>query len=236
MRYYTKHCILKILRISTFCLRRHFITYTRHTRTLYYKIISTTLSKILELYILEESSNHNFSDSQCGFIACRGTEIATALVNDVKLYCNSKNSAVYSCSLDAEGAFDAIPHSVLFAKASTALPDHCWHVIVEWYKRLSVQIKWCNQLSSKVKICVGTRQGGLSSPFLFNMFYQDLVNTLSNCAGGIQINNESYNVFCYADDLILTSLSVTGLQTLINTASRYIVSHGCCCCCRPTPP
>ena len=189
-------------------------------------IISTTLSKILELYILEESSNHNFSDSQFGFIAGRGTEIATALVNDVKLYCNSKNSAVYSCSLDAEGAFDAIPHSVLFAKASTALPDHCWHVMVKWYNRLSVQIKWCNQLSSKVKICVGTRQGGLSSPFLFNMFYQDLVNKLSNCAGGIQINNESYNVFCYADDLILTSLSVTGLQTLINTASRYIVSHG----------
>ena len=73
---------------------------------------------------------------------------------------------------------------------------------------------------------MGTRQGGLSSPFLFNMFYQDLVNELSNCAGGIQINNESYNVFCYADDLILTSLSVTGLQTLINMASRYIVSHG----------
>ena len=30
-----------------------------------------------------------------------------------------------------------------------------------------------------------------------------LVNELSNCASGIQINNESYNVFCYADDLIL---------------------------------
>ena len=74
-------------------------------------IISTTLSKILELYILEESSGHIFSDSQFGFIAGRGTEIATALVNDVKLFCNSKNSAMYSCSLDAEGAFDAIPHS-----------------------------------------------------------------------------------------------------------------------------
>ena len=58
------------------------------------------------------------------------------------------------------------------------------------------------------------------------MFYQALVNELSNCAGGTQINNESYNDFCYADDLILPSLSVTGLQTLINTASRYIMSHG----------
>ena len=37
---------------------------------------------------------------------------------------------------------------------------------------------------------------------------------------------ESYNVFCYADDLILTSLTVTGLQSLINVSRDYITSHG----------
>ena len=36
------------------------------------------------------------------------------------------------------------------------------------------------------------------------MFYQDIANELSNCTGGIQTNNESYNAYCYADDLILT--------------------------------
>ena len=33
-------------------------------------------------------------------------------------------------------------------------------------------------------------------------------------------------MFCYADDLILTSLSVTGLQKLIDTANSYITVHG----------
>ena len=33
-------------------------------------------------------------------------------------------------------------------------------------------------------------------------------------------------MFCYADDLVLTSLSVTGLQDLINSAKSFIVSHG----------
>ena len=37
---------------------------------------------------------------------------------------------------------------------------------------------------------------------------------------------ESYNVFCYADDLILTSLTVTGLQSLIDVPRDYIASHG----------
>ena len=72
----------------------------------------------MEMYILEESSGHIFSDSQFGFVSGRGTEIATALVNDVISYSNVRGSTVYTCSLDGEGAFDAIPHCVLFKKAS----------------------------------------------------------------------------------------------------------------------
>jgi hypothetical protein len=32
--------------------------------------------------------------------------------------------------------------------------------------------------------------------------------------------------FCYADDLLLTSLTATGLQCLINVANKYITKHG----------
>ena len=97
--------------------------------------------------------------------------------------------------------------------------------MVNWYEKLTVPIKWCKQLCEKISVCIGTRQGGISS-LLFNIFYQELVDALSKCPGGISINNDSFNVFCYADDLILTSLSVTGLQELIDTASSYIIAHG----------
>ena len=64
------------------------------------------------------------------------------------------------------------------------------------------------------------------SQIYYYYYYQDLVEKLSKCSGGILINNDKYNVFCYADDLILTSLSVTGLQELIDTANSYITEHG----------
>ena len=133
---------------------------------------------------------------------------------------------MYTCSLDAEGAFDAIPHSILFYKAATVLPKHYWNVMHTWYSKLTVQVKWCGTLSSAIKVSVGTRQGGLSSPFLFNFFDQDLISLLSNCSGGITIQNDAYNAFCYADDLIIASLSVTGLQEMIYAATSYIVDHG----------
>ena len=47
-------------------------------------------------------------------------------------------------------------------------------------------------------------------------------NILSNCTDGITIHNESCNVFCYADDLIICSLSISGLQDMINAAKSYL--------------
>ena len=101
-------------------------------------VVSSTLSKFLEMYVLDMSSQHEFSDLQFGFIPGRGTELATVLIDDVMTYCSTRGSAVYTCSLDAEGAFDAIPHCILFEKAASALLDHCWSVMYNWYSRLSV--------------------------------------------------------------------------------------------------
>ena len=61
---------------------------------------------------------------------------------------------LYTCSLDAEGAFDAILHIILFHKASAALLKHCWHVMHSWYSRLTVQVKWCGKLSRKISALI----------------------------------------------------------------------------------
>lgn len=67
---------------------------------------------------------------------------------------------------------------------------------------------------------------GLTSPFLFNLFYQDLIDSLSNLNSGLKINTVSYNVFAYADDLLLLSSTATGLQRLIDHANSYICQNG----------
>ena len=117
-------------------------------------VISSTLSDLLEMYVPEESNSHEYHEFQFGFIPGRGTEIANALFNDVTTYCNARGSAVYTCSLDAKGAFDAIPHSILFYKAAASLPKHCWHVMLSWYSRLTLLIKCCGKLSRKISVCV----------------------------------------------------------------------------------
>ena len=85
-------------------------------------VISSTFSKILELYVLDQCKQHNFSEMQFGFIPKRGTNTATSLLNDVISYVTTCCIAVYTCSLDAEGVFDAVPHAVIFSKAAKVWP------------------------------------------------------------------------------------------------------------------
>ena len=116
--------------------------------------------------------------------------MATTLLRDVISYSTNRGSTVYTCSLDA-GAFDAIPHAILFDRASDVLPDHCWKIMYDWYCNLHVQIKWNGMLSRSIKVSIYNieGQGGLTSPMLFNVFYQELVHLLSTCYSGITINN-----------------------------------------------
>ena len=49
---------------------------------------------------------------------------------------------------------------------------------------------------------------------------------LSCVSCGICINDVTYNACCYADDVLLCSLTVTGLQALIDIANSYVTNHG----------
>ena len=85
----------------------------------------------------------------------------------------------------------------------------------------------CNLISCQpIPVEVGTHQGGLTSPFVFNLFYADMINKLDNLTCGITINNTNYSVFAYADDILLLSTTPSGLQKLIDIAGEYIVQHG----------
>ena len=98
--------------------------------------------------------------------------------------------------------------------------------MLNWYSDLYAKIKWNNQLSKAIPILKGTRQDRLSSPELFNMFYKSLIDKLNSSTDGIIIDKQIYDALCYADDVMLMSTTVTGLQSLINTAVKHITDRG----------
>ena len=188
--------------------------------------VSVVLSKILEQYMLEEWSQHKFNSAQFGFIEHRSTNMATVLAHDIGAYCNAAGSSVFYCSLDAEAAFDALPHSVILEKAIDIVPDLHWRILFFWYKNMSVAVKSNMTVGNLIQVNRGIRQGGLTSPYLYNLFYESLISELNSAKCGVTIGSHNFNVFNYADDILLCSTTSSGLQCLIDIAVGYVSSYG----------
>ena len=66
---------------------------------------------------------------------------------------------------------------------------------------MTFQVKW-DRLSNPITVAKGTRQGGLRSGFLFNLFYKYMIDELESQDGGCSVGDIKLNVFGYADALI----------------------------------
>ena len=95
--------------------------------------------------------------------------------------------------------------------------------LYNWYRNLKGVVKWNDIFSNVFDVTRGTRQWSVRSPYSFNIFLNDLLIQLKEGKFGVNIGNRIYNSFSYADDISLFSVSVPGLQHLIDTCFRYSV-------------
>ncbi|XP_022823303.1 uncharacterized protein LOC111354194 [Spodoptera litura] len=95
-----------------------------------------------------------------------------------------------------------------------------------WYDHQTNQVKWLDELSDEYRLECGVRQGGLTSPTLFNLYVNGLIDELSNIGVGCSIDGCCINSISYADDMVLLSPSVAALRKMIGVCEKYAKVHG----------
>ncbi|KAJ2951199.1 hypothetical protein O0L34_g5592 [Tuta absoluta] len=189
--------------------------------------LATVLSKIMERIIYPElNANIKLSNAQFGFRANLSTDLAIfALKNTVKSYLKCKTS-VYACFLDLSKAFDTLNYNTLWNKLrNTCVPGQITNLLEYWYNHQDNQVRWRSTLSSSYKLNNGVRQGGLTSPILFNLYINGLIEELSKTRIGCHVGGVNTNNMSYADDMVLLSPSVAGLRSLIEICEKYALKH-----------
>ena len=80
-------------------------------------------------------------------------------------------------------------------------------------------------VSDNFLITNGVRQGGILSPLFFNVYMDCLSESLRNTQTGCNVGGVMINHLTYADDLVIISPSVKGLQRLLDICDVYGQNH-----------
>ena len=115
------------------------------------------------------------SDQQFAFKANHSTTLCSGmLIESVNTFVKG-NSCVYSCFLDASKAVDKVHYGRLFRLLlDRGMPRVYVRFIIDGYSRQSVCIQWESTKSRNFHTCNGVKQGGVISPILFAIYYDEL--------------------------------------------------------------
>ena len=185
--------------------------------------IESRLSKT-QASILYTLHNQNLSETDSAKYL--GLTITSDLQWNQHINNRSLNGCICMCFLDASKAFDRVKHSVLFSKlVRRGVPGYIVRLLCYWYDRQAMCVIWGNSLSDPFHVNNGVRQGGILSPYLFNVYMDDLSQSLNCCKTGCLSGEIMINHLMYADDLVLLSPSATGLRELLLACEKYSKEH-----------
>ena len=185
--------------------------------------IASVISKLFERILLHRMTEYlETCPNQFGYKQKLGTDSCIFTLKELLNKYNSYNSTIFLCFLDASKAFDCVNHSKLFKTlVDIQVPGYIVRILKYWYEHQSMFVKWGEGQSTSFKVGNGVRQGGILSPYLFNIYVNNLSKDLNSLDIGCTIGSTKINHLMYADDIVLVSASSKGLQSLLNTCEEF---------------
>ena len=189
--------------------------------------LASIISKVLERILLTRMEMYVLTtDNQFGFKRKHSTDLCIYGLKELISKYESQNSSVFLCFIDLSKAFDRINHEKLFMKLlQRNVPKYLIRILIYWYAQQTFQVKWDNAVSTPFHVGNGVRQGGILSPFLFNVYMDDLSRKLNACKTGCTVGDNVINHLMYADDLVILSPYTAALQQLLRICTQYGTEH-----------
>jgi Reverse transcriptase (RNA-dependent DNA polymerase) len=115
-------------------------------------------------------------------------------------------------------------HYVLFLKLMDRnLPAPLLALLEIWLSITATCVKWCGHVSYFFRLQAGVRQGGVLSPLLFSLAIDSIVYKIKSANAACYRSTICCSILLYADDILLLSPTVTGLQILLSVCEKELV-------------
>ena len=189
--------------------------------------LRSILLKIFDwIVILLFGKSLGMDDLQFSYQKDCSTTMCTWLVVESVSYFLRNGNEVFSCFMDMKKAFDMVKHSLLFQKLiHKNLSPIFVRLLMKMYMSQVASVRWEKKLSSIFGVTNGVKQGAVLSSILFCIYIDELIKRLRRNKTGCWINGNFVSVIVYADDIVLLSPTLDGLQEMIKTCSDYTTQH-----------
>jgi len=137
----------------------------------------------------------------------------------------AKNQKLYACFVDLSSAFDTVPHEALWLKLETlGLTVKFLNILKFIYSQAYAVVRTRTSDTDPFPINVGVLQGETLSANLFTLYLDDVTSYIErNSLFGILVNSiRLVHMLLFADDIVLVSETMEGLQSKIDALSQYL--------------
>ena len=99
------------------------------------------------------------------------------------------------------------------------------NIIKEIYKNVKYCIRINGLHTNWFNVGSGLKQGCILSPLRFNLYINDLAETVKALNIGINVAGEKVSLLLYADDLVLLAENELALQELLNALNSWCITN-----------
>ena len=185
---------------------------------------SNNLFKLFEYALLSMLKRRiDLSPYQFGYRHATSTVMAVGLLKETINKYISEGSPVYACFLELSKAFERLTHDKMLDKLKEkSVPCYIINLINIMFLNSFVSVKYDDAVSKKWNLKRGVRQGGVLSAFLFCVYIDDILTSISQLDVGCKLGINVMNVQAYADDIVLMAPSASTLQKILIRAGNLI--------------
>ena len=179
--------------------------------------------KLLDIVVLQlEGDKLDFDQMQFAYQAKASTTMCSWTVTAVVDHFNRKGSAVYGAAMDMSKAFDLVEWEQLFITLVKREVEPIFlRIMLYIYMHQKCDVKWGDRYSSRFSVTNGVRQGAISSAILFAVYIDEILVILRNSGFGCTIHGVFLGAMVFADDIILLSGTISGLQTMVDLCDQF---------------
>ena len=191
-------------------------------------VLTSSIGKVFDILLLNRNKDKmTTSDLQFAFKKKLGTTMCTLSVKEVVGHYLRGGAKVASCFLDASKAFDRVRFDRLFqlliGRGLNALD---LRALMDLYTRQQVRASWNGHVSYEFSSTNGIRQGSITSPLLYCIYMDALLEKLQLEGTGCWIGAHFVGSICYADDLTLLCPTIRGLQKMVKSCEEFAKDYG----------